>query len=276
MRAMLLLCSALLAASCLNAESIFTLRGIDKVYPVVEISGRDVPRSEKAYIRDAVKTITEELGIGTKGYSQRSLAVLVNEKYVGKTPYVTVRLIIGEQVRRLDSDEKVFGITYEESASFVYRSETVAEKLEDSVDELLEKFADQYREEHGSIKRVAEKGDDIAAALGYGTNYAKAVETAKAQHKNVMLVLVSNYCPWCRKFEEQVLRKQEVNDLVHEKYVPVILNKEKDSFPAAFNLSFTPIVHFIDPRTQQSYHRVVGYNERDAFLHWLRTDKGPR
>jgi len=260
------------AVPWLSAETFFTLRGVDKVYPIVEIGGTKVPKTEKTYIRDAILSMTKELGIDTAGYSQRSLAVIVSEDYTCKPPLINVRLSIGEQVRRLDSDEKVFGYTYRNSTMFVYNQESVSENLEDSVDELLEKFAEQYREEHGAIKRVAEKEGGIAVELGYETNYAKAVAKAKREHKNVMLVLVANYCPWCRKFEEQVLRKQEVNKLVHQQYVPVILNKEKDPYPQEFNLSFTPIVQFIDPNTQKSYHRVVGYNEREAFLHWLQSD----
>jgi len=264
----------LAATPWLSAETFFTLRGVDKFYPIVEIGGNKVPKSEKTYILDAIHSMSQELGIDTKGYNQRSLAVIVSEDYTCNPPLINVRLSIGEQVRRLDSDEKVFAYTYRNTAVFVYHPESVTENLEDSVDELLEKFAEQYREEHGTIKRVAESGGDIASELGYETDYAKAVAKAKREHKNVMLVLVANYCPWCRKFEEQVLRKQDVNRLVHQKYIPVILNKEKDPYPPEFNLSFTPIVQFIDPKTQKSYHRVVGYNERDTFLHWLQSDTG--
>ena len=272
MKLLVIILSGLLGATALSAETFFTLKGVKKVYPVVEISGADVPKEAKTYMTDAVRTMTRELGIDTDGYSQRSLALLVSEHYTGKTPRIDVRLLIGEQVRRQDSDEKVFGITYQNVSSFALDAETVEDALEDAVDELLAKFADQYEQEQGTFRRVDEKGGDVASALGYGTDYAEAVETARAQGKNVMLVLVSNFCPWCRKFEEQVLRKEDVNALVHQKYVPVILNKEKDPFPAELDMAFTPVVYFIDPATQKSYHQSVGYNERDAFMHWLRTD----
>jgi len=262
----------LLAAAWLNAETIFTLRGVDKVYPVVDISGSKVPKEAKASIYDTLKATAEELGIDTAGYSERSLALLVSERYVGKTVMIDVRLVVGEQVTRLGSNEKVFGLTYQSEAAFPYDAADAEEKIEDAADELLSKFADQYREEHGTIKRVAEKGG-IAQSLGYETDFAKAVSLAKKQHKKVMLVLVANYCPWCRKFEELVLRKTDVNALVHEKFVPVILNKEKDAFPAELNISFTPVVHFVDPDTLKSYHTVAGYNSREEFLHWLATAK---
>ncbi|UFS61614.1 thioredoxin family protein [Sulfurimonas sp. HSL-3221] len=264
----------LFAATWLGAESIFTLRGVDKVYPVVDISGEKVPKSSKTYLREALDAMTGELGIDTKGYSGRSLALLVAEQYVGKSVLISVRLVIGEQVQRTGSKDRVFALTYQNALTFPYDSDTVEENLEDSVDELLAKFADQYAQERGTLKRVKEKGS-LAASLGYETNFDNAVKRAKKEHKNVMLVLVANYCPWCRKFEELVLRKEDVNALVHQKYVPVILNKEKDAFPPEFNISFTPVVHFIDPVTLKGYHTVAGYNSREEFTHWLGADKRP-
>jgi len=257
--------------SNLYAETIYTLRGVDKVYPVVEIGGSKIPKEKKADLRASLDETTKELGLDTSGYAKRSLALLVREIYVGKDVLINVRLLIGEPVRRMDSGEEVFAHTYDNSKMFLYRAESAEENLDDAADELLEKFADQYREEHGAIKRVADDGD-IAQALHYETNFDAAVARAEKEHKNVMLVLVSNFCPWCRKFEQQVLRKTDVNALVHGKYVPVILNKEKDAFPPELNLSFTPIVHFIDPATLKSYHKIVGYNEREEFLHWLQSD----
>ncbi|MHC3994809.1 thioredoxin family protein [Thiomicrolovo sp. ZZH C-3] len=262
------------AATWLGAESIFTLRGVDKVYPVVDIAGEKVPKSSKAYLREALAATTDELGIDTKGYSGRSLALLVSEQYVGKSVLIDVRLVIGEQVQRAGAEDKVFALTYQNALAFPYSKETIEENLEDSVDELLAKFADQYAQERGTLKRVKEKGS-LAASLEYETNFVHAVMRAKKEHKNVMLVLVANYCPWCRKFEELVLRKEDVNALVHQKYVPVILNKEKDAFPPEFNISFTPVVHFINPETLKGYHTVAGYNSREEFIHWLKADKRP-
>jgi len=46
-----------------------------------------------------------------------------------------------------------------------------------------------------------------------------------------MLVLTTNYCPWCLKFETNVLQKEEVNHAVHEKYVPLVLNHDEKKFP---------------------------------------------
>ena len=44
-----------------------------------------------------------------------------------------------------------------------------------------------------------------AKELGYHSDYAKALTVAKKETKPLMLVIVTSYCPWCRKFERKSL-----------------------------------------------------------------------
>ena len=86
----------LLSGVILNASTMYTLSGINKLYLVVEISGKTVPSSYKEMILDNLKSTTDELKIDTKGYDPRSLAVLINERVYNNTTVVTVQLVIGE------------------------------------------------------------------------------------------------------------------------------------------------------------------------------------
>ncbi len=265
----LMLCMATLS----NAESMYTLAGIKKVYPVVEVSGKNLPKESKQLLYTQLKTAIGELAIDTGGYDQRSLAVLVNEMYVGKTVVINVRLVIGEVVRRQDSEVKTFALTYDDAEHFILnRDEDVEEKLEDTLDALLAQFSEQYTEENKAFVKVVTDEADFAKAMGYETNYEAAVKKAQKSGKNIMLVLVSNYCPWCRKFEERVLLKKEVNTIIQEHYIPLIINKEKEPFPKNLDQAFTPIIHFIDYKSLQSYDSVVGYNSKDEFMYLLKKD----
>ncbi|MCJ7765520.1 MAG: hypothetical protein MUP09_06215, partial [Thiovulaceae bacterium] len=78
----------LFAGTILSAETVYTLSGVNKVYPVVEISGIKVPKTYKAMIYSALKKTMDDLKIDYQGYNQRALAVIVNEIYVGKTTVV--------------------------------------------------------------------------------------------------------------------------------------------------------------------------------------------
>jgi thioredoxin-related protein len=266
---LLVFCTSIL----LNASTIFTLSGINKVYLVVEISGKTIPKSYKSMIMESLQTVTEDLKIDTKGYDPRSLAVLVNETPVNGSTMINIQLLIGEEVKRLDNNEKTFALTYQDMGHFVLNhGDDPEDAFEDTLDTMLLKFSEQYLEENKKISKVAIDEQHFASEMGYETNYEEALKKAQKLKKNVMLVLVSNFCPWCRKFEQRVLLKHEVNSIIQKNYIPLILNKEKDPFPKEFDIGFTPIIHFIDHKTQKSYKHVIGYNNKDEFTYILRSD----
>ena len=257
----------------LSASTMFTLSGINKLYLVVEIGGKTVPQAYKSMILESLKTVTDELKIDTKGYDPRSLAVLINETKVNETTVVNIQLLIGEEVTRLGSNEKTFALTYQSMGHFLFNeNDDLEDMFEDTFDAMLAKFSEQYIEENKKITKVVINEENFASEMKYETNFDEAVKKSKKLHKNIMFVLVSNYCPWCRKFEQRVLLKKEVNDLIQKNYIPLILNREKEPFPKEFDTGFTPIVHFIDYKTQKSYKNVIGYNNKDEFTYILRSD----
>lgn len=257
----------------LNASTMYTLSGINKLYLVVEIGGKTVPQTYKSTILESLKSTTDDLKIDTKGYDPRSLAVLINEKVFNDTTVVNIQLVVGEEVKRLDNNEKTFALTYQSFGSFSLNEDDELEDVfEDTFDTMLAKFAEQYTEENKKIKKVVINEENFASEMKYETNFNEAVKKSKNLQKNIMLVLVSNYCPWCRKFEQRVLLKEEVNAIIQKNYIPLIINREKDPFPKEFDTGFTPIVHFIDHKTQKSYKNVIGYNNKDEFTYILKTD----
>lgn len=261
----------------LSASTSFTLSGINKLYLVVEISGQTIPKTYKSSIMESLQTVTDDMKIDTTGYDPRCLAVLINETKINESTMINIRLIIGEEVKRLDSNEKTFALTYQSMDHFLFQEgDDLEDKLEDTFDTMLLKFSEQYQEENKKISKVTINEQNFASEMGYETNYDEAVKKAQKLKKNIMLVLVSNFCPWCRKFEQRVLLKNEVNAIVQKNYVPLILNKEKDTFPKEFDTGFTPIIHFIDYKTQKSYHNVIGYNNKDEFTYLLRSDKSTK
>lgn len=255
-----------------NASTMFTLSGIDKLYLVVEISGKTVPQSYKSTILESLKEATNELNIDTKGYDPRSLAVLVNEMKVNGKTLINIQLVIGEEVKRLDSDEKTFALTYQTMGHFVFNKEDdIEDAFEDTFDTMLLNFSEQYSKENKKIAKIKIDEQDFASEMKYETVYQEAVKKSKKLQKDIMLVLVSNYCPWCRKFEQRVLLKKELNEIIQKNYIPLILNREKDPFPKELDTGFTPIIHFIDHKTQKSYKHVMGYNNKDEFIYILKS-----
>ncbi len=130
----------------LLAQTPFILTDIKKVYPMVEINTKEVPQSFKSDFLAKLKQMTKKLNIDTTGYSQRPLVIQISTSSVGDTLVYKTVLMMGEEVKRLDDGEEVFAITYQMSDKI--EPDNLKEELYESVDFLLEQFADQYKEDN--------------------------------------------------------------------------------------------------------------------------------
>lgn len=115
----------------------------------------------------------------------------------------------------------------------------------------------------------------VADKLGYQSDYTKAVALAKAQQKPVMLVVVTSYCPWCRKFERRTLASKNVRRVVDKDFIPVIVdrNLQKERFPEKFQSPRIPVVFFIDPTNEEEFWESIGFVEEKEFLDALKEAK---
>lgn len=110
--------------------------------------------------------------------------------------------------------------------------------------------------------------DEFAAEVQYLRSYDMAIKTAKAKNKIVMLVVVADYCPWCKKFERKTLKDSAVMAKTNEKFVGLVIDKYKDKgkYPEEFSAPLIPAVFFIDPKNQKSLYETVAYMKPDEFM----------
>jgi len=110
--------------------------------------------------------------------------------------------------------------------------------------------------------------DNFAQEVSYERDYQTALKKAKNENKMLMLVLVGDYCPWCKKFERKTLKSSEVGAEIQKNFVPLVLDKYKDkeNYPKAFYAPVIPAVYFIDPITQKSLLETVAYMKKAEFL----------
>ena len=130
----------------LFAQTPYILTKFPTLYPLVEIYTKKVPQSYKAEITEIIKEYAKEMGISTKGYSSRPLAIIISRVAIGETLVLKVQLLLAEEVRRLDDNEEVFALTYQKED--IFEVEDLEEDLIDSVEYLLEEFKDQYIEDN--------------------------------------------------------------------------------------------------------------------------------
>jgi hypothetical protein len=123
----------------------FTLTGIKEVYPVVEIHTEYVPQEYVAIIKDKVVKTMHSLGINTKNFSDRSVAVLITGFSVDDEPVLHVKFLIGEEVKRKDGSE-VFAMTY--ANDDIFQVTKLNDDLNESIDNTLERFMKQYKEDN--------------------------------------------------------------------------------------------------------------------------------
>ena len=105
----------------------------------------------------------------------------------------------------------------------------------------------------------------FAKEMGYETDYKTAIAKAKKEEKLVMFVIGTRTCPWCRKFEKQTLKKEEVHSKVLKNFIPLAMYKDGD-YPQKFNPKAIPAVHFIDPNDEESLLTSMGYKSKKMFL----------
>lgn len=108
--------------------------------------------------------------------------------------------------------------------------------------------------------------ENFAQNMGYETSYEDAVVKAKKENKLVMLVMVTHYCPWCRKYERDTLSKKSISKLVKEKYIPLVLNREDHKFPMKFDTPRIPTTMFINPNSEALVYKEMGYKVKKEFL----------
>ena len=98
------------------------------------------------------------------------------------------------------------------------------------------------------------------------TDYEKALKKAKATDTLLMLSIESNHCPWCRKMERRTFKQKKVRTFIHKHFVPLILNRDTDTIPKAFQTPRTPTIFFIDPNQERLVWEVIGFKDKKAFM----------
>ena len=113
--------------------------------------------------------------------------------------------------------------------------------------------------------------DEFSSHMGYQRDYNAALELAKKENKPLMLVVGTDYCPWCRKFERKTLKYSEVAIKVSKEFIAVVVDKNRDkgSYPSKYASPITPAVFFINPQDSSTITKSVGYIRKKDYLEKL-------
>jgi thiol-disulfide isomerase/thioredoxin len=261
----------LLSTFWLKAESFYVLTGVDRFDPIVVADGKDF-QEYNAEIKALMQGTALELNVDTKNQPSTVLAFLISKFAVGETVGVRVSLELGEYVKRNEQATEVFVLSYRQQKVFEFSKDDLEDDLADTVEEMLETFATQYKDDNKKLsqKKKAVTHETFDKDMNYENSYKEAQSKAVKEGKDIMVFMTTSYCPWCRKLEDRILSQEHIDKTIKKTHIPVMLNYDKKKFPSSLNkINVTPALYVVDAKTQEIKETFVGYSSRNQFLSYL-------
>ena len=106
---------------------------------------------------------------------------------------------------------------------------------------------------------------ELFNSLGYSKDYAQALEKAQKEDKPMMLVISTKTCPWCRKLEQQVLKRKNINKQVQNDFIGVPIERDTDVYPKKFTPKVVPTIVFVNPKDESVIFTSYGYKPKKEF-----------
>lgn len=104
----------------------------------------------------------------------------------------------------------------------------------------------------------------FSAELHFSNDYEKALKNAQKEHKLVYVLIVSDTCRWCEKFENTTLQNAEIKERVNKEFVTVLLSRDRHKIPKGFETSPVPRHYFVDVEGNILYSSL-GYRDEELF-----------
>jgi thioredoxin-related protein len=108
----------------------------------------------------------------------------------------------------------------------------------------------------------------LSAELDWPNDYKAALKQASKEKKDVYMLVTSQSCRWCRKFESTTLQDEVILERLKQKYVLLHVDRDADFIPAKFKKERVPRHYFITAKSEVIYS-FLGYwssEDFDSFL----------
>ncbi len=108
-----------------------------------------------------------------------------------------------------------------------------------------------------------------ALELQWVNSYHEALLKAKKEKKNLMLLVTSETCRWCKKLENTTLIDKEVVQRLQKDYVVVQLTRDEDNYPKVLKVASVPATFFLDAKGKPIIKQVIGYWSAEDYLSYM-------
>lgn len=98
----------------------------------------------------------------------------------------------------------------------------------------------------------------VAAEIVWNDTYEQAQMKAKKESKPLLVLITSEQCGWCRKFEATTLQNEDVISKLNSKFVAVHVTRDKSIYPKTLSAKMVPMNYFLDANGKVIYS-MPGY-----------------
>ncbi|ADR33407.1 hypothetical protein Sulku_0741 [Sulfuricurvum kujiense DSM 16994] len=104
----------------------------------------------------------------------------------------------------------------------------------------------------------------FAAEVAWNDTYEQAQAKAKKESKPLMVLITSEQCRWCRKFEATTLQDEDVITKLNTKFVSVHVTRDKSNYPKNLTAKMVPMHYFLNGEGKVIYS-IPGYWPADDY-----------
>ena len=108
----------------------------------------------------------------------------------------------------------------------------------------------------------------LFGSTSWFTNYHDALQAAQDKNKRIYMLVVSDDCRWCKKFERTTLKDKKTLKKLQEKYILLHLSRDGDYIPKKFKTTPVPRHFFLTSKGKEVFP-VVGYRDVETFNGFL-------
>ena len=112
--------------------------------------------------------------------------------------------------------------------------------------------------------------DKYIDGLNVSFDLEQSLNDAKLENKTVMVIFDQSSCVYCDMLKENTLTDSKVQDIINEKYIPTIVDINKNPMiTSKYNVFGTPTVVFVSG-DEDFVYQIDGYLDSEEFLDELK------
>ena len=104
--------------------------------------------------------------------------------------------------------------------------------------------------------------------LDWSHDYDESIEKAQEDNKKIYVLITSDSCGWCRKFEKTTARDKNILKKLNKDYILVHLSRERHDIPVSLETSPVPRHYFL-ANDEEVLFATLGYRDIETFDYFI-------